>query len=353
MEIKPWIPRFSLFGNKPTVAKPDANASIGETSTSSMEPDSSLKNRFPAMRVLASCIKSLTAGISTIGNALGNIAWSAYRAVVSTCTRKSDLANPESRSRSSSVDSSNSENSFLTDVSSVSGDSKIVTTTGTLSEEAKQEFQTFLNNPIDPEDPEKKLLFTDYTRRDHAWTNNTEGPLISEQFFTDHVERSGLLIQEKDDLPKPLVSTTVFAQVKKDGSKADEEIFIAGAKTFTDFVGDPVKALWISRYINQQMISPLFNQLFTKNNYFFLPEVGSVTPLGGIKASFILSKADNKDLVLHYEQNQTPTMFTTKEITGQLSSTSFVKQSCDITFKKDTLIEVSPINYQYYLEKET
>lgn len=44
------------------------------------------------MRVLTSCIRSLTAGLSSVGSAIKNVAWSAYRAVVSLGRSKSSQA---------------------------------------------------------------------------------------------------------------------------------------------------------------------------------------------------------------------------------------------------------------------
>lgn len=74
---------FNIFGRQPS---PIANPSIDGNSTdktgeAKIESDNSLKNRFPAMRVLTSCIRSLTAGLSSAGSAIKDFAWSVCSAV--------------------------------------------------------------------------------------------------------------------------------------------------------------------------------------------------------------------------------------------------------------------------------
>jgi hypothetical protein len=59
-------PMFNIFGAKPVI-----DPATGD-----------FKNRFPAKRVLVSCIRSLTAGLVSAGSTIGNIVWSAYRATI-------------------------------------------------------------------------------------------------------------------------------------------------------------------------------------------------------------------------------------------------------------------------------
>jgi hypothetical protein len=161
------------------------------------------------------------------------------------------------------------------------------------------------------------------------------------------------LIPQKEGPPSTLISTDDRKKLKKDSSKEDEVIFILGAKKFTEFVANPEKALFLSRYINQHLIATPFNKLFLENSPFFLPEVGLGNPLGGIKEKLTLSKSKDidGDFILHYEQNQTPDFFQFANSYLPLNKTSFVNRSCDITFKASGSIEVSPIGYQYHLKK--
>ena len=55
-------PMFNVFGAKPVI-----DAATGD-----------FENRFPAMRVIASCIRSLTAGLSSVGSAIKDVVWSTY-----------------------------------------------------------------------------------------------------------------------------------------------------------------------------------------------------------------------------------------------------------------------------------
>ena len=83
---------FNPFGSRPSpptiVSQTDDN-SVDKASKPQTELADSLKNRFPAMRALVSCIRSLTAGLSSVGSAIKNFAWSAYRSVVSLGSSKS------------------------------------------------------------------------------------------------------------------------------------------------------------------------------------------------------------------------------------------------------------------------
>lgn len=351
MEIKPWMPRFSLFGNKPTAANPDAKASIGKISTSSMDPDSSLKNRFPAMRVLASCIKSLTAGIATIGNALGTITWSAYRVVVSACTRKSDLANPESRSRSSSVDSSNSENSFLTDVSPVSGDSETVTTSQQLPNDIQEQFSKILNDP-------KTRLSSEAANKQHVWTTSEEEitpPPISYQFYRD-LGGTEYNLQDGEKV------TQLYDRIANasNNEELQEKAKEAAVKKFVAFVGDEAKALAISKIANQQFaFVPLKTLLKTPNGPLQLQQHGSGLPEAGVQISHTFSKSPNGDIIIRMNVHQKPKGFqkvSDQQMIELNSQKSFANFDYDLTCHFDEqgnlLVIPSQINYNYHFEEK-
>ncbi|MBX9576958.1 MAG: hypothetical protein K2W97_00605 [Chthoniobacterales bacterium] len=81
---------FNLFGSRPsppTIASQTDNNSVDKASKPQTEPADSLKNRFPAMRALASSIRGLTAGLSSVGNcfasAATNIKWTLYNCAAS------------------------------------------------------------------------------------------------------------------------------------------------------------------------------------------------------------------------------------------------------------------------------
>ena len=76
MEIKnkpSWS--INIFGRGQNAIDTSSDSSVGKSQTVSSD---SLNRRFPAMRVLVSSIRNLTAGLSSIGSAIKDVAWSTY-----------------------------------------------------------------------------------------------------------------------------------------------------------------------------------------------------------------------------------------------------------------------------------
>ena len=67
--------RFNIFGR---ITSQTDNNSASQVAEPKAKPDDSLNRRFPGMKVLASCIRSLTAGLSSVGSAIKDFSWSAF-----------------------------------------------------------------------------------------------------------------------------------------------------------------------------------------------------------------------------------------------------------------------------------
>ena len=281
-------PQKLCQSSSPCASSAKVNASTGAGSA---------RNRFPGMRVLASCIGSITAGlysfvssIHSVISSLGSVFWSAH-----------DLL---------SVKHSNPVVSF----SSAENQSVVRDATTKFQQELnrKQELNRASLSIAEDESDTNKI---------HVWSNTNQTPKISEAFYSDMISdsrTSGLYFLENTNDPlyeKNITDDSLVESQSDDIKQQEKEKKVkAGCQKFVDFVGDEDKAFAISRYATQHYSPQDLISHLGSAGAFFLAVNQNETIQGALLGkstyySYTFSKDEKDNISMSVDFKQCPQVF--------------------------------------------
>ena len=273
-------------------------------------------------------------------------------ASVARASQNSGRTTLESRSRSSTADSTWSMSSTLMNLSSIFGSSK-KETEGTMPAKIQSEFEHQLNNP------DKKVLVHAFA--DQKVGEEADASIVSFQFHRDlHAEHCLYFLKDASGTVRPLyVDQDLHSS--EDGEERSKCQSTDSSKDFIDFIGNKDQALEVSRVANQAWLGILFTAMNTADGPFQLDKQGGIPALSS--PTYTFSKPQEGKVIVHVAFKGAAKNFSFSAEGKYPVHLDSEKSSAEINYdmtldfdpsdsKKPPRISVSPINYNYHFEKK-
>lgn len=218
--------------------------------------------------------------------------------------------------------------------------------------EIQSKFESQLNNP---NKDELVNAFTDQKVEEEA-----DAPIVSFQFHRDLLaQHCSYFLEDASGTRRPLYLDQDLHS-SEDGDERAERQRTDASKSFIDFIGNNDQALEVSRVANQAVLGTFFTLMNTADGPFQLDHQGGIPALSS--PTYTFSKPQEGKVIVHVAFEGNPRAFSfsdkTKNPIRLDSKKSSAKISYDMTFdfdpadsKKPPHITVSPISYDYHLEK--